>query len=381
MTTADLDRAMVERAARLALRGHGDAEPNPSVGCVIADADGRVVGEGRTAICGGPHAEVVAIGRAGDAARGGTAWVTLEPCNHHGRTPPCVDAIIEAGLARVVIGVRDPNPVAAGGLDRLRRAGVEVEVRDDVAAPRRLHANFLARIATARPWLIAKWAETADGDLIAPPDRARTISSPAAHRMVHRERGRVDAILTGIGTVLADDPRLDVRTRHARRTPRRVVVDRSLASPPDATLFRTSGGPVIVAADADVLDAHPERRDALAEVGATFIALPADYDAGSDADSGIDQRRRTSPDALRHLMHVLARDHDVATVLTEAGPGLLNDLFDADLVNTALVFTAPRSFDQRTTTNPPRDRLDHERYEPLWKGHRGGDHVVWWQRV
>jgi diaminohydroxyphosphoribosylaminopyrimidine deaminase/5-amino-6-(5-phosphoribosylamino)uracil reductase len=375
MTTnpTDLDRKMLERAARVALRGHGDAEPNPSVGCVIADATGRVVAEGRTAICGGPHAEVVALRRAGDSARGGTAWVTLEPCNHHGRTPPCVVAIIAAGVGRVVVGVRDPNPVAAGGLDRLRAAGIEVVVRADVTAARRVHANFLGRIATGRPWLVAKWAETADGDLIAPSDHPRTISSPVSHRMVHRERGRVDAILTGIGTVTADDPRLDVRTRHARRTPRRVVVDRTLSLSPDATLFRTPGGDVTVAADADVLEAKPGRTAELAAAGATFIPLPTEDHAAS--------RRRSSPDALHHLLHTLAREHGVATVLTEAGPGLLRDLFDANLVDAALVFTAPWSFDVRTTTAPPRNRLDRDRFEPLWTGHRGGDRVTWWQRV
>jgi diaminohydroxyphosphoribosylaminopyrimidine deaminase/5-amino-6-(5-phosphoribosylamino)uracil reductase len=373
MSDDDLDQCMLERAARIALRGHGDAEPNPAVGCVIANALGRVVAEGRTAICGGPHAEVVALRRAGDAARGGTAWVTLEPCNHHGRTPPCVDALIAAGVRRVVVGVRDPNPVAAGGLDRLRAAGIDVLVRDDVAAVRRVHANFLGRIATGRPWLVAKWAETADGDLIAPPDHSRTISSPASHRMVHRERGRVDAILTGIGTVIADDPRLDVRTRHARRTPRRVVVDRGLALSPEATLFRTPGGAVTVAVDADVLQANPGRAAKLAAAGATFIALPAEDDASD--------RRRVSPVALHHLLHTLSREHHVATILTEAGPGLLGDLFDANLVDAALVFTAPWSFDVRTTTAPPRDRLDRERFEPLWSGHRGGDRVAWWQRV
>ena len=227
MSTSDeLDRSRLEHAARLALRGHGEAEPNPSVGCVIADASGRVVSEGRTDRVGGPHAEVVALRGAGKAARGGTAWVTLEPCNHHGRTPPCVDAMIDAGVARIVIGTRDPNPVAAGGLDRLRAAGIEVVLRDDVDSVRRLHASFRHRIGTGRPWVVAKWAETADGDLVAPPGRPRTISSRASHRLVHRERGRVDAILTGIGTVLADDPRLDARVRRPRRRPIRVVVDR-----------------------------------------------------------------------------------------------------------------------------------------------------------
>lgn len=364
----DLDRTRLEQAARLALRGHGHAEPNPSVGCLVADAEGRLVGQGRTAICGGPHAEVVALRRAGRAARGGTAWVTLEPCNHHGRTPPCVDALVAAGVARVVVGRRDPNPVAAGGLDRLRAAGIEVTLREEIDAVVRLHAGFEQRVATGRPWLLAKWAETFDGDLVAPPDVARTISSPASHRLVHRERGRVDAILTGIGTVLADDPRLDARVRRARRTPIRVVVDPALAMPIDARMLAVDAGPVIVAVDERRLTTAAATASALADRGVSFIPMPA------GADRLPDGRR------LEHLLTTLARDHDVATILTEAGPGLLGALFDADLVDAALVFTAPHHFATRTTSAPPRDRLDSERFDVVWEGDRGGDQVRWWQR-
>ena len=138
------DRMMLARAARLALRAHGEAEPNPTVGCIVHDSNDVRAGEGRTARCGGPHAEVVALREAGTSARGGTAWVTLEPCNHHGRTPPCVDALVTAGIRRVVIGTRDPNPVASGGIERLRAAGVVVDVVDDVTG--RLRSNTMTAI-------------------------------------------------------------------------------------------------------------------------------------------------------------------------------------------------------------------------------------------
>ncbi|MAD77934.1 MAG: riboflavin biosynthesis protein RibD [Planctomycetaceae bacterium] len=383
------DRDFLTRAARLALRGHGDAEPNPSVGCLVADRDGRIVGRGRTRRPGGPHAEVVALGRAGEAARGGTAWVTLEPCNHHGRTPPCVDAVLAAGIARLVVGTVDPNPLAAGGIARLRAAGVDVVVIDDVPAVRRLHASFRHRVATGRPWVVAKWAETADGDLIAPPGTPATISSPASHRLVHRERGRVDAILTGIGTVLADDPRLDPRVIRARRTPCRVVLDPDLALPPTARMLHIpNGGPILVITDETVVGRDPDRADALRDLGVEIMTIPwappgspAPVDSPSAGSAGGRLRRRLTGDGCRDLLEALARNHDVATVLTEAGPDVLHALFDHQLVDAALVFTSPRRFEPSTGSPPhPRDRLDDRRFEIVWRGDRGGDAVAWWQR-
>ncbi|MAC19720.1 MAG: riboflavin biosynthesis protein RibD [Phycisphaerae bacterium] len=374
------DRDLLSRAARLALRGHGHAEPNPSVGCIIADRNGRIAGRGRTQRPGGPHAEVMALRQAGDDARGGTAWVTLEPCNHHGRTPPCVEALLAAGIARIVVGTVDPNPLAAGGIARLRAAGVEVVVIDDVPAVRRLHASFLHRINASRPWIIAKWAETADGDLIAPPGLPPTISSPASHRMVHRERGRVDAILTGIGTVLADDPRLDARVSRARRNPRRVVLDPDLELPPTARMLQASdGGPVMAITDEKAISRHPERADALRGLGVEILTIPWAAPASSDAPSRF--ARRLTAEGCRHLFEALARDHEVATILTEAGPGVLHGLFDHQLIDAALVFTSTERFEPSTGAPPhPRDRLDHRRFEIVWQGVRGGDAVAWWQR-
>ena len=375
--SAGNDRARLEQAARAALRAHGDAEPNPTVGCVIEDAEGRFVAIGRTARCGGPHAEVVALRAAGDRARGGTAWVTLEPCNHHGRTPPCVDALIEAGVRRVVVGAIDPNPAAAGGIERLRRAGVLVDVVDDVPAVRRLHAPFATRVGERRPWVVAKWAETRDGDLVAPAGRSPTISGRRSHGMVHRERGRVDAILTGIGTVIADDPRLDARSRRPRRHPHRVVVDPDLEMPESPRLAAIERGRSIVVFDRDVADRMPDRVDRIVSRG--FVPMAVDLGRGSGDDRSFSAIPR---DGWLRLLQDLKRHHDVSTVMTEAGPGLLRALLPSGLVDAALVFTAPLGFEPRTGRTPtPRDLLVDAGLHLAWTGRREEDRVEWWSRA
>jgi diaminohydroxyphosphoribosylaminopyrimidine deaminase/5-amino-6-(5-phosphoribosylamino)uracil reductase len=370
------DRAMLERAARLALRGHGEAEPNPSVGCVIADARGRVVGEGRTRRPGGAHGEIVALRQAGSAARGGIAWTTLEPCNHHGRTPPCVDALIEAGIARLVVGSVETNAVASGGIARLREAGIDVEIRSDVDAVRRLHTGFHRRISTGRPWVVAKWAETFDGALATPPGVSPWISGRRSLRMVHRERGRVDAILTGIGTVIADDPRLDARDVRQRRTARRVVVDPDLQFPTDAAMLTTPGGEVIVACRPDAARSNPDAVHRLEAAGARVLPVE-----GSDDET---LRGRFGGERLARLLRRLAEQDGVATVLTECGPGLLQSLFGADLVDAAVVFTAPATGPTglHSSHRPrPRDLLAAAGFETVWSGHRGPDTARWSQRV
>ena len=367
---------MLERAARIALRGHGEAEPNPSVGCVIADAEGRVVGEGRTRPPGGPHGEIVALRQAGTAARGGVAWTTLEPCNHHGRTPPCVDALIEAGIARLVVGSIETNEIASGGIARLRAAGVEVEIRSDVDAVRRLHVAFHRRVSTGRPWVVAKWAETFDGALATPPGVSPWISGPRSLGLVHRERGRVDAILTGIGTVLADDPRLDARGVRRRRTAKRVVVDPDLQIPTDAAMLKTPGGEVIVACRPDVATSNPDRVGGLEAAGARVLAIEGDDDESL--------RGRFDGDRLDHLLRRLAKEDGVGTVLTECGPGLLESLFGADLVDAAMVFTAPETGPTGLQPSPrprPRDLLATAGFETIWSGHRGPDAARWSQRI
>jgi diaminohydroxyphosphoribosylaminopyrimidine deaminase/5-amino-6-(5-phosphoribosylamino)uracil reductase len=380
--THDHDRRMLERAARRALRGHGDAEPNPFVGCVIADIDGQVIAEGRTRRPGGPHAEIEAIRLAAGGARGGTAWVTLEPCNHHGRTPPCVDAIIAAGIARVVVGSPESNDFASGGMDRLRDAGIEVVVRPDVVSVRQLHASFHARVSTGLPWVIAKWAQTNGGELSTPPGVSPWISGPRSLRMVHRERGRVDAILTGIGTILADDPRLDARDVRRRRTPIRVVIDPDVETPPNASILTTTGGPVVIACRDDDRSDLRARSERLTAAGAMVLPIGDPDEDPAIGDGHRTLRGRFSAGRMRSLLRRLAEEHDVTTLLTECGPGLLRSLFEADLVDAALVFTATQTPGNEDSPDEPRPRdlLRNASFETIWSGTRENDCVVWSQR-
>jgi len=214
----------MRRALALAERGRGRVEPNPLVGCVIVKM-GRVVGEGFHRRFGGPHAEVIALNRAGRAARGATAYVTLEPCCHHGKTGPCTDALIRAGVKRVVTACRDPfKKVAGKGIAQLHRAGITVEVGLLRVEAQSLNAPFFKRVTTGLPWVIAKWAMTLDGAISSgKKGPSRWISGPQSRRMVHELRARVDAILIGIGTALADDPLLTARGVKVRRVARRVV--------------------------------------------------------------------------------------------------------------------------------------------------------------
>ncbi|MBM4112469.1 MAG: bifunctional diaminohydroxyphosphoribosylaminopyrimidine deaminase/5-amino-6-(5-phosphoribosylamino)uracil reductase RibD [Phycisphaerae bacterium] len=314
----------MKRAVRLAVRGHGRVEPNPMVGCVVLDAGGRDVGAGFHRRLGGEHAEVEALRRAGAAAKGGTLVVTLEPCSHHGRTPPCTDAIRAAGVARVFFAARDPNPAAAGGAEALRRAGIEATHLPCPLADE-LNAPFLRRTIDERPWVSAKWAQTIDGAIAAPSGESRWISSPRMRRAVHRERGRVDAILTGIGTVLIDDPQLTVRGVTARRTPIRVVVDPRLRLRADTKLARdaATGPAVVVAVRPDELEQRRDRREELEALGVRFVELPPE------------------PGGLSAMLRALARDFGVHRVLVESGGGLLGAMVRESLIDECWVVLAP----------------------------------------
>jgi len=323
----DRDAELLRLAVRLALRGHGLVEPNPMVGCVVLDASGRVAGLGHHRRLGGPHAEVEALDAAGERARGGTLLVTLEPCSHHGRTGPCTDAILAAGVARVVYGESDPNPVAGGGAARLAEAGVELSKRDDLAEIRRLNRPFMHRIRTGRPWVVAKWAQTLDGKITGGAGDGRWISGGLSRRLVHRERGCCDAILTGIGTVLADDPLLNVRDVPARRTPLRVVVDPRLQIPLSSKLVETAGSqPTLVVCDGEVRRSDADLAAQLERRGVTLLDLPS---IGGELPLGT-------------LCERLSGDFGVARILVEAGARLLGRLFRHGLVDEAWVFVAPR---------------------------------------
>jgi diaminohydroxyphosphoribosylaminopyrimidine deaminase/5-amino-6-(5-phosphoribosylamino)uracil reductase len=323
----DRDAELLTLAVRLAIRGLGRVEPNPPVGCVVLDGSGRIAGLGHHRVLGGPHAEIEALRMAGERARGGTLLSTLEPCNHHGRTGPCSEAILAAGVARVVYGDGDPNPIAGGGAARLRAAGIAVAARPDVPAVRRLNLPFLHRIRSGRPWTIAKWAQTLDGKITVGASDGRWISNESSRRLVHRVRGRVDAILTGIGTVLADDPLLTVRGVPARRTPLRVVIDPRLQIPLDSKIVATAASqPTLVACDEETLARDASLAEQLRRRGIDLIGLVA---TGGHLPLG-------------SLMERLARERGVSTVLVEAGSRLLGRLFRQGLVDEAWVFIAPR---------------------------------------
>ncbi len=275
MAPADsADLKHLRRALRLALRGRYRTAPNPRVGAVLV-RDGQIVGEGWHREIGGPHAEVEALRTASavspDAARGATLYVTLEPCSHVGRTPPCPEAVVAAGIPRVDAGVGDPNPKVAGqGFARLREAGIEVEVGPLAAEAVRINLPFFVSQLLGRPAVTLKWAMSLDGKIATVAGESRWISSAEARQAALALREEHDAILVGVGTVLADDPRLDRRLGRAQGPIVRVVLDRRLRTPPSARMFEIEGPVVIFTASDD-----EGRRAALAAAGAEVVRLPA----------------------------------------------------------------------------------------------------------
>lgn len=322
----DDDLRYMQMAARLALRGHGGAQPNPLVGCAIVSPEDEVVGWGFHRRCGGPHAEIQALQRAGQHAANATVYLTFEPCNHTGRTGPCSEALIDAGVRRVVFARPDPDAEAAGGTDCLRDAGIEVQQFTNCPEAIAVSDPFVHRIKTGLPWVVAKWAQTIDGMIATRTGKSRWISNERSRRMVHRERGRVDAIITGIGTVLADDPLLTARNVRKRRIALRVVVNPSLAIPLDANIVTTlDQAPTLMVCDESILQSQSDKPAQLRDRGIELLGVPAT--AGS-----ID---------LRQALQTLSVRYNVSTVLVEAGAGLLGDLFRQRLVNEAWVFVAP----------------------------------------
>lgn len=322
---------MLDLAARLALRGAGLVEPNPMVGAVLVRG-GRVIGLGHHRRFGGLHAEREAIGdcrgRGGDP-RGATLYCTLEPCGHHGKQPPCVDAVLEAGIARVVYARGDPGLESGGGAARLRGAGVPAELSGASVLATGVSDPFVKRVTTGLPWVIAKWAQTIDGRVATRTGESKWISAQASRRRVHRVRARVDAVLTGSGTVLADDPTLNARdARRVRRVATRVVIDTDLDVPLRSALVRTAGAlPTVIACSKDLVTAGitEEKRAALEAAGVRILGVPE--------ESG---RLR-----LEMLLRAMGERLGVTSVLVEAGPALLGSLFAQDLVDEAVVYVAP----------------------------------------
>lgn len=316
----------VLRALALARRATGFTEPNPRVGCVLVSADGaRVLGEGHTQPAGQAHAEVMALRDAvarGEDVRGATAYVTLEPCAHHGRTGPCCDALVAAGIARVVASLPDPNPLVGGqGFERLRAAGVAVEVGPGAAEARELNLGFLSRMVRQRPWVRMKIAASLDGQTALENGASQWITAAAARADGHAWRARAGAVLTGIGTVLEDDPRLDVRLAPVGRQPPLVVVDSRLQTPPTAALFGVPERPVWIYAAGP----HPQARAALEARGATVVQLAG---AGGKVD-------------LAALLADLAA-RGVNELHVEAGFKLNGSLLREGLVDEFLVYLAPK---------------------------------------
>ncbi len=298
------------RALELAARAAGRTAPNPMVGAVLAHAD-EVVGEGYHARAGEPHAEALALQGAGARARGATLYVTLEPCSHFGRTPPCADALIAAGVARVVAAMEDPDPRVSGrGLQRLRAAGVMVEVGPGRAAAERLNRWYTTSRRLGRPRVLYKWAATLDGAVATRTGDARWVSGEEARHEVHRLRDQLDAVLVGVGTVLADDPALTVRLLPGRN-PLRVVADRQARTPPAAAVL-----PALVLVG---VDAPAERVAALRTAGA-------------------DVEVADGPAAILAALH----RRGCLGVLLEGGPHLAAAFWDAGLVDEVAVALAPR---------------------------------------
>lgn len=316
---------MMQMAIEAARRAQRAVSPNPAVGCVIVAPDGTVLGEGHTQPVGGPHAEIMALRDAaasGHPVAGATVWVSLEPCSHHGRTGPCCDALIAAGIGRVVASLADPNPLVAGqGFARLRAAGVEVEVGPGADESRELNIGFFSRMVRGTPWVRLKVAASLDGKSALENGTSQWITSEAARTDGHTWRARASAILTGVGTVLEDDPRLDVRLVETVRQPHLVVIDSHLQTPPDAKLFIEGRAVWIYAAAPDA----PEKEAALRARGATVTYLP-------NPQGKVD---------LAAMLADLAR-REVNELHVEAGHKLNGSLMREGRVDELLVYLAPK---------------------------------------
>ena len=320
MTPAD--RRWMAAALSIGRRGRGRCAPNPAVGCVIV-GDGRVVGRGRTADGGRPHAETVALAQAGEAARGATAYVTLEPCSHHGRTPPCADALVAAGIARCVVALSDPDPRVAGqGIERMRAAGIAVTTGVGEDEARRDHAPFLLRITEGRPRVTLKLALSLDGRIATASGESRWITGPEARRHVHAMRLAHDAVMVGAGTARADDPDLTVRGMGNVRQPVRVVLSRRLDLDPASRLGRSAREvPVWLLHGASAPEAQ---REAWAATGARLAEVPGPRGSVMPMDA-----------VLRAL-----GDGGLNSVLVEGGGSLAAGLLSANLVDEVAAFTA-----------------------------------------
>ena len=314
------DYDLMATSLRLAEKGLYSTAPNPRVGCVIAH-NNQIVGRGWHERAGQAHAEIMALREARETARGATVYVTLEPCSHYGRTPPCARSLIKAGIARVVIAMEDPNPlVYGGGCTLLQQAGIVVQKGLLQAEAHALNMGFITRMIHKKPWVRLKTAGSLDGKIALKNGISQWITGEAARQDGHRWRARSCAIITGIGTVRSDNPRFTVRHIHTTRQPKKVVVDSHLALPLDTQLLK---GEEVIIFTAN--NENQEKKAALEKVGVHVIVL-------SDSQGRVD---------LRKMMKILATDFEMNEVLIEAGSGLNGALIDAGLVDEMVIFLAP----------------------------------------
>ena len=330
MTT---DADYMARALVLAARGRGAVEPNPLVGAVVV-RDGTIVGEGWHEKFGQAHAEVNALDQAGDRARGATVYVTLEPCCHFGKTPPCTEAVVRAGVRRVVVAMLDPFPQVAGqGASRLREAGIVVEVGIGEATARRLNAPYLKRLRTGRPWVHAKWAMTLDGKIATRTGESKWITGEAARARVHQLRGRMDAIIVGKGTVIADDPLLTARPPGPRTAVRVVLTTTGAGLPASCRLLETIDvAPVLVVTSSPAAERLADWRNR----GAGVLELPPGGDGGPSVQSVLTELGRRG----------------MTNVLIEGGAETLGRFCDAGEIDEIHAFVAPKLFGGRHDLTP-----------------------------
>lgn len=368
MTDASADRECMARALRLARRGRYTTAPNPRVGCVLV-RDGVVIGEGWHRVAGGPHAEVDALARAGGSAAGATAYVTLEPCSHRGRTGPCADALVAAGVARVVVAMEDPNPQVAGdGLKRLSAAGIDVSCGLLQAEAKALNRGFISRMLTGIPFVMAKLGSSLDGRTAMANGESQWITGPPARRQVQRLRAASCAILSGVGTVLHDDPSLTVRQEElgepypgeAIRQPLRVIVDSALRTPVAARVLKTPGSALVAG-----LRSEGARFTGLQDHGAEVLCLP-------EREGRVD---------LAALLRWLAAERACNEVMVEAGPTLVGALLREGLLDELHIFMAPTLLgsNARPLVQLPLDHMGQQQRLSIEELRQVGED--WWIRA
>lgn len=313
------DASMMQAALDLAAQGKATTQPNPMVGCVIVNG-GKIVGSGFHEQAGKRHAERMALAEAGEQARGGIAYVNLEPCCHQGRTPPCTDGLIDAGITKVVSAMRDPNPlVKGGGYDMLTAAGIDVVADVHEQAARWLNRGFVSRMRRKKPWVVLKTAATLDGRTAAYDGQSKWITGQAARNQVQHLRAGHAAVLTGIGTVLADDPELNVRLDNIQRQPLRVLLDANLRCPLDARIIGNDQQCLIFTCSDDI-----DKSAALTELGAEVLQLSADQNGRLDLNA-----------VLSELVQWQCNE-----VMVEAGQDLAGSFVESDLVDELALFYA-----------------------------------------